>query len=373
MGSHVAILRCEDYEREKVFKAVHGVLGLLGGIDRFVHKGQKVLLKPNMLSAKEPERGITTHPIILEAIIHEVRSVGGEVWIGDSPSGAIKGIQRCWDNTGYQTLADRTGVKLINFEKDGTVVREVNGRRYHLARSVFEADVVINLPKFKTHGFTLYTGAIKNLFGTIPGFQKAVLHKHHPHPRDFSRVLVDVYSFVQARLHLMDGILGMEGNGPATGELRNTGLLLASEDGVALDTVASHLMGFKENKIDAIRLAGERELGESRIERIDILGEALDTVRFDDFSLPSNYWVHFVPFSLVRWLGRFLWVRPRADMEKCTGCGDCVRGCPVKAIRMEGGYPVMDYHVCINCLCCNESCPEGAVIHELSWIARRLA
>jgi len=372
MDSRVAILRCEDYEKEKVFKAVHGVLGVLGGIGRFVKEGQKVLLKPNMLSAKEPERGITTHPVILEAMIEEVRSVGGDVWIGDSPSGAIKGIKRYWDNTGYSEVSERTGVKLINFEVGGTVVREVGGEKYHLARAVFEADVVINLPKFKTHGFALYTGAIKNLFGTIPGFQKATLHKLHPNSKSFSRVLVDIYSCVRARLHLMDGILGMEGNGPATGDLRNTGLILASEDGVAMDAVASHLMGFEENKIDAIRFAGERGLGETRIEHIEILGEKLDTVRFDDFSLPSNYWVNLVPQFLLRWLGRFVWVRPKADLEKCAGCGVCVRSCPVNAIQMVEGYPVTDHHICINCLCCNESCPEGAVVQQMSWIARRL-
>lgn len=372
MASRVAILRCGDYDREKIFRTVHEILGLLGGIGRFVQKGQKVLLKPNMLSAKEPERGITTHPMILEAMIREVRSVGGEVWIGDSPSGAIKGVKRYWEKTGYREVAERTGVKLINFEAGGTVVRTIDNRRYHLARAVFEADVVINLPKFKTHGFTLYTGAIKNFFGTLPGLQKATLHKLYPHPKNFSRVLVDLYSCVRSPLHLMDGVLGMEGNGPATGDLRNTGLILASEDGVALDAVASRLMGFKKDAIDAIRIAGERGLGEDHLENIEILGETLDAAGFQDFSLPSNYLIKLVPQFLVRWMGRFVWVRPHAELAKCTGCGVCVRSCPVQAIQMVDGNPVMDYHVCINCLCCNESCPEGAVVQQKSWLARRI-
>ncbi|MCJ7812948.1 DUF362 domain-containing protein, partial [bacterium] len=148
----VAILKCADYSRERVDRAVREIFELLGGIGHFVQKGQKVLLKPNMLSAKEPERGITTHPIFLETVVRQVQSAGGEVWIGDSPSGAIKGIQRYWKNTGFEDVAKRTGAKLINFEAGGTVIRETSLRKFHLARSIFEADVIINLPKFKTHG-----------------------------------------------------------------------------------------------------------------------------------------------------------------------------------------------------------------------------
>jgi uncharacterized protein (DUF362 family)/Pyruvate/2-oxoacid:ferredoxin oxidoreductase delta subunit len=372
MGAAVAICRCDEYEKDEVFKAVHSAVELLGGIGRFVRGGEKVLLKPNMLSAKEPERGITTHPFVLEAMIDEVRSAGGEVWIGDSPSGAIKGIERCWENTGYGALAERTGARLVNFEAGGTVARELGGREFHLARAVFEADVLINLPKFKTHGFTLYTGAIKNLFGTLPGFQKVAVHKLYSHPENFSRVLVDIYAAIRPRLHLMDGIVGMEGNGPSTGDLRKVGLVLASEDGVALDAVASHLMGFKQGKVDAIRIAGERGVGESRIENIDILGESLDAALLDDFKLPSNYLIKLVPQFLVRWAGQLIWVRPYADLDKCTACGVCVKNCPVQAIRMEDGHPEMDYRVCINCLCCNESCPEGAVLHQKSWLAKRV-
>ena len=370
--SRVAIIKCRNYEKERVFQSIHKAVELIGGIGRFVKSGQTVLLKPNMLSAKAPERGITTHPIVLEGMIREVRSVGGEVWIGDSPSGAIKGIKRYWENTGYRELANRTGVRLVNFEAEGTIVRDVGEARYHLAKALFEADVVINLPKFKTHGYTLYTGAIKNMYGAIPGLQKAKYHKMYSHPKNFGRILVDIYSSVRCAFHLMDGVVGMEGNGPATGQLRNTGLILTSEDGVALDAVASHLMGFREDEIDAIRLADERGLGESRLSDIEILGTALEDARFEDFRLPSNHLVRFVPQFLVRWIGKFMWVRPRADLEKCTGCASCARLCPVNAIQMVDGYPVMDYHKCINCLCCNESCPDDAVIQQMSWLARRL-
>jgi len=372
MASSVVILRCNDYDQSKVSEAIHSALEHLGGITQFVKNGQTVLLKPNMLSAKAPERAITTHPAFLEAVIDEVRSAGGEVWMGDSPSGALKGVKRCWENTGFLDLAERKKIRLINFEADGTIARQVQDRKYHFAKAVLEADVVINLPKFKTHGFTLYTGAIKNLYGTLPGFQKAQFHKCYPHPKNFSQTLVDIYKIVRPQLHLMDGILGMEGNGPATGKKRKTKLIFASVDGVALDAVASSIMGFKEGDIDAIRLAGEQELGENRLESINILGELLEDVRFDDFILPSNYLIRMIPQFLLRWLGRFVWIRPAADRTLCTGCSECAQLCPVDAIEMVNHSPVMDYKKCINCLCCNESCPESAIVQRMSWLARRL-
>jgi uncharacterized protein (DUF362 family)/Pyruvate/2-oxoacid:ferredoxin oxidoreductase delta subunit len=371
MRSSVAIFRCPDYDPERVFQAVHSALEAIGGIQKYVRPGAKVLLKPNMLSAKEPERAITTHPVFIEAMIREVRAAGGEVWIGDSPSGALKGVKRCWEKTGFFALAERTGVELVSFEAGGTVVKKVNEHTFHIAKAVFDADLVINLPKFKTHGFALYTGAVKNLFGTLPGFQKASFHKMFTHPARFGQVLAEIYGLVKPGLHVMDGILGMEGNGPATGHPRQTGLVLASADGVALDTVASAIMGFKKNEIDAVRIAGESGFGVHRLDDIDILGERLEDVRFNDFALPSNHLMKYVPDFLVRWLGSFVWVRPKAD-ERCTGCAICARGCPVEAICMQDGRPVVDYKRCINCLCCNESCPESAMIQELSWLARRV-
>ncbi len=369
----VSIIRCPDYETERVADAVHRLLDELGGIREFVRPGQKVLLKPNMLSAKAPERGITTHPSVLEAMVNEVKEAGGRVFIGDSPSGALKGVKRCWENTGFLKVAEKTGSELINFEAAGSVLREKDGRKYHIAKAVLETDVVINLPKFKTHGFTLYTGAVKNLYGTLPGFQKARFHKTLPQPGQFSRILVDLYALVRPALHVMDGILGMEGNGPATGDLRDIGLLLASPDGIALDTIASTIMGFKPREIDAIRLAAKEELGETRADHIRIPQGSLEAYKIPDFNLPSNRLMKFVPTFLVKWVGNLLWVRPRVDLSQCTGCSMCARGCPVEAIKMIDGYPEMDYHKCINCLCCNESCPDNAIYQELSWLARRMS
>lgn len=370
MNWHVSVLRCPTYDRELIFEKVHESLSFFGGIGSLVKANQKVLLKPNMLSAKGPENGITTHPLILEAMVREVQSAGAEVWIGDSPSGAIKTVKRCWENTGFLEVAEKTGARLVHFEAEGSIEKKGITRNYHIAKAVFEADVVINLPKFKTHGFALYTGAIKNLYGTLPGFQKATFHKMYPHPASFSEIIVDLYALIKPGFHLMDGILGMEGNGPSTGDLRQVGLMLASTNGIALDTIASHIMGFEEEEIDAIRIAAKRGLGPAKVSDIQVMGLELAEARIPDFNLPSNHLMKLVPTFLVRWVGKFLWVRPYADHERCTHCQLCAKGCPVGAIQMVDGYPVMDYSRCINCMCCNESCPSNAIVQKLSRLAR---
>jgi len=367
----VSIISCFDYQIDRVRLAVTQVLAPLGGISAVVAKGQRVLLKPNMLSARTPDKAVTTHPAVLEAMIEQVRSVGGIPVVGDSPSGAIKGVKRCWENTGFLDVCQRTGTELINFERAGAEPRTVGQRTYHIAKPVLEADVVINLPKMKTHGFTLYTGAIKNLYGTLPGFQKANFHKLYPNPRSFSRLLVEIYALIRPTLTLMDGITGMEGDGPATGTRRDNGLLVAAHDGVAMDAVVTHLMGFKPGEVEMIRIAGEVGVGEAELGRIDVRGVTLQSTALTGYDLPSNRLMSLIPEGLMRFMGRMIWVRPAVEKSRCVSCGICAEGCPVDAIVMKQGYPVFDYALCINCLCCNESCSEGAIKQRLSWLARR--
>ena len=369
--SRVVLSRCADYDLDRVRAKVAEILQPLGGMAAFVQSGQSVLIKPNMLSARAPEDGVTTHPAVLRAVIEQVQAAGGIPRVGDSPSGAIKGVARCWEATGFLEVCRQTGVELVHFEKAGSIGRTIGDLTYHLATPVVEADVVINLPKMKTHGFTLYTGAIKNLYGTLPGFQKANFHKLYPHPRSFSRLLVDIYGLIRPALHLVDGIIGMEGDGPATGVVRHNGLLAASADGVALDAVLCHLMGFRPGEVEMVALAGAQGLGRADLSAIQIIGEALEGLRFTDYALPSNRLMSLIPERLMRWGGKLIYVRPQVDRSRCVSCGVCAQGCPVDAIQMADGYPVFDYKKCINCLCCNESCSEGAVRQRLSWLARR--
>jgi len=366
----VVVLNCKNYDQERVNEVIHAALEYLGGIGAFVKKGQNVLLKPNMLSARDPERGVTTHPAVLEAVISEVQTTGATVRVGDSPSGAIKGLHRYWENTGFLEVCKRKNVELINFEAGGSKPCKVGSHTYHIANAVFEADVVINLPKMKTHGFTLYTGAVKNIFGTLPGFQKANFHKIFPHPAPFSQRLVEIFQCVKPVLNIMDGITAMQGNGPATGDLLEAGLVLASKDGVALDAVAAGIMGFRKDEIDVIRLAGLQGIGQANLDDIEIAG--MNEIPRIEFQLPSNHLMRMVPEWLIKLVGKLIWVRPAVTKPKCVSCAICADSCPVDAIEMKDGFPVIDYNICINCLCCNESCSDGAIYQKRSWLATKI-
>ncbi|NIM20018.1 MAG: DUF362 domain-containing protein [Candidatus Latescibacteria bacterium] len=370
----VSVSQCRSYDHEMVQVAVRSVLEPLGGMREFVKRGDTVLLKVNMLAAKSPEKAITTHPVFLKAVAHEVASAGGKIIVGDSPAGAIKGVERYWENTGIGRATAAFGGELVKFEGAGTSPIGINGRVYHLTSILDQVDCIINLPKLKTHNLTLFTGALKNCFGLLPGLQKANFHKAAPKVDRFSEILVDIFSLVKPRLHIMDAIVGLEGNGPsASGSAREIGLVLASPDAVAMDSIASRIIGFEESAIATTRIAMERGLGEGRIERVRLEGLPLSEICIPDYALPSNSLLRFVPMRLAEFVGRFYWVHPKAVAAQCDGCGICIEGCPVDCMSPDkSGVPVIDYNSCINCLGCDESCPNGAIIQEMSWLAKKL-
>jgi len=378
LPSRVAIVRAEEYDSKILRPKIKLLIDRLGGLDSFFTKGEKVLLKPNLLAARTPDRAVTTHPAVVEAIGEEFIDFGLKIAIGDSPAGAHKGVRRVFQNTGMIDVAERLGVPWINFEAAGAfTVRRPDGLVLHLTNAIRDFDKVVSVSKLKTHAYTHYTGAIKNLFGTVPGFRKTAFHKSHPLTRDFAKVIVSVYAEVGATLHIMDAIVGMEGNGPSSGNLREVGLLLASSDGVALDRVAERIIGVAKPSDSAITtLAAMRGLGEGDIDKIEVLGgELAEFILQRPFDLPSRMPQQllstFVPSWFIRELAKVIWIRPRAIDEKCIRCGFCVECCPVDAMVIEGGAaPRIDYSKCISCLCCNEVCPEKAIELVKSPIAR---
>ncbi len=368
----VSVIPCEDYDGRRLDDKIGLALDLIGGLDKFVKPGMRVLLKPNLLSAKAPERAITTHPEIVAAVARAVRKLGAEVIIGDSPGGAKRGVKRVWEITGMLAMAEREKLELVNFEATGVVKFEIQDRKYYLAKPAVEADLIISLPKLKTHVLTLMTGGVKNMFGLIPGFRKGEYHKKAPRPSEFAQIVVDILSLCPPALTIMDAILTMEGDGPSSGVPRWTKLILASSDPVAIDVVASEIIGLKPDQVPTTKIASEAGLGIGWIEALEIVGETLESARIPDFKLTSNRKMEFIPSVLSHVLGHYVWVRPAIEKKTCTKCNICASSCPTGALQDEKeSVPTFDYKDCINCWCCHELCPSGAVYVNQSWLARK--
>ncbi|MBN2226027.1 MAG: DUF362 domain-containing protein [candidate division Zixibacteria bacterium] len=372
LRSIVALASCSSYDPDILSRKISSMLDQLGGLATFIRPGMKVLIKPNLLSAKDPMRAITTHPEMVAAVARMVRDLGAEVVVGDSPGGAKRGVARVWNNTGMAAMAKRENIELVSFEASGVVEHKIDGRSYFLAKPAVEADAIISIPKLKTHVLTLMTGAIKNMFGLIPGFRKANYHKQHPKPSDFAQVVVDILSLCPPQLTIMDAILAMEGDGPSSGTPRWTNLLLASADPVALDAVAAEIIGLRPDKVPTTKIASDAGLGYGWVEAVDIVGERLADVRIHDFKLTSNRMMELLPKFLVKIIDPYVWVRPAITSSDCTKCNTCVDSCPVGALSgPKGEIPSFDYDKCINCWCCHELCPSKAVFVDQSWLARK--
>jgi uncharacterized protein (DUF362 family)/Pyruvate/2-oxoacid:ferredoxin oxidoreductase delta subunit len=329
----------------------------------------RVLVKPNLLNDAPLERAVTTHPALIRAVTELVQEAGGRVWVGDSPGGKIEDNAHVYYASGVAEVAGQVGADLIFF--DGVAWKTLSGADYYIARQVFEADLVIDLPKLKTHILTLYTGAVKNLFGTIPGKRKRELHFRAPGATDFSKILVDVLELVQPGLTIMDGVFGLEGNGPGTGGIpHHYGSLAASADPVALDAVITQAMGYRAGRVVHLTQAAERGLGVADPGTIDVAGDrvALD---FGRLRLPRTHWYMDVPSWISAPLRRTIKLRPQLDASLCIGCGRCAEVCPGRAIT-PGKLPVFDLDRCVGCLCCVEICPKGALGLHQTWLARWL-
>jgi uncharacterized protein (DUF362 family)/NAD-dependent dihydropyrimidine dehydrogenase PreA subunit len=357
----LAISRCAIYEKEQVFEAVERVVDNLGGMDRFVRPGQRVLLKPNLLTAAAPEKAVTTHPFIVEAVIRLVNQLGGKVLLGDSPGfGSLEWVLSA---CGYDYLLEKYDLKLADFT-NSLSRNQPNGKMVNkipVARVLEEVDVIINLPKLKSHALTVYTGAIKNMFGCVPGFRKGKYHLRFSRRKHFADFIVDLYSVINPDLTIMDGIVGMEGPGPRNGFPKKIGLVLACPDGVVLDQYLTQYLGLDFKKVPLIKQALERGLGLDSLSKLEVLGDIPE--RIDDFM-----WLHGPKVGGGGFWHRRLVGEPEFLIEKCTGCQTCVQVCPPKALKFEAGKIKLDRNICIKCYCCQELCPEDVIkLKQTPW------
>jgi len=362
--------RCETYDEGEVLRAVTAALDDLGGISAFVKPGEKVLLKANLLMEKRPEDATLTHPAVLKAMIEILTANGNPVTIGDSPGGPFNDsmLSRIYRTGGYAALADQTGAAL---NRNYASCSRENPRGLLLKRLTMtdmlnDHDKVISVSKLKTHGMMTYTGAVKNLFGTIPGIMKAEYHLNMPEYDNFADALIDICLAANPVLSVMDGIVGMEGHGPSAGEPRSLGVLLAGANPFALDRIACEIISLPPEKVPTLRRAIARELSGADLPDITTLGDAPQSFKVSDFAIPKPSRINpskSLPPFIQKAMSRVLQPRPHFLHDKCVGCGVCGESCPVKVISFpEKRKPKADLDGCIRCYCCQELCPVKAVV-----------
>jgi len=366
MKSTVSIVRCQSYDEKEVLEGLRQSIDLIGGIKNFVKNGDLVLLKPNLLYGKAPEKAVTTHPSIVKGMIQIVREVGGIPFIGDSPS--IGSLTRAAEKAGIKRVADENKCPLMEFDKPIFPPKGGGNFFKHLEidKRVLEADVVINLPKWKTHGMMLLTLGVKNLFGCIPGTRKALWHLKAGEDRKlFAQMLIDLYQIIQPSLTILDGIVGMEGNGPGSGDPIQLGLILTSRDPLSLDQVVCDLLRIPRKSLMTNQVAFEEGMGKDEIE---VVGERLEEIRIPRFRLPAPSQPDWdLPRFLQKALKNALTSKPVVDEEVCNACNRCLEICPPKVLSREERGLVFDYGKCIRCFCCQEVCPEGAISIKPGW------
>jgi uncharacterized protein (DUF362 family)/Pyruvate/2-oxoacid:ferredoxin oxidoreductase delta subunit len=384
-SSPVSIARCDGYDFETVRTALKEALAPLGGMQAFVKPGERIGLKPNLLLSSDPGQAIITHPAVLAAVAVEVKEAGAVPVVLESPGTGIipspKVLARLFAKAGYQEVADRhdfdlsleTGWEWLALP-DGRISKKVE-----IIKSALEVDGLINLPKFKTHAWMILSGAVKNLFGLIPGLTKVGYHGKFAQKEQFAGMLVDIAERIQPRLNIMDAVLAMEGHGPGTGgKPRRLDLLLASADGVALDAVCCGVAGFDPQAIPVLVEARQRGLWSGRVADVPVHGPSVADLALRDFLPPSKGVASTgLEIPIIGEVGRRFLThgfspRPRPQAGPCTICGSCAQACPVEAIVMDKKSRVarVDDDKCIRCYCCHEMCPHAAIELRFTGLGR---
>lgn len=375
---------CPDYEQAEV--CIRALVEQMGGMGRFVRPGERIVLKANLLRAAPPESAICTHPAVVEAVAKLVKEAGGTPVICDSPGGALHKeavLRSLYEKTGMAAAAAAAGAEL-SIDSSTRTVSLPEGkvlRQAEIITPVAEADGVIDLCKMKTHVLMSMTGAVKNLFGVIPGLSKVGYHATHPDHATFADVLLDLTGYVKPRLSLMDGILAMEGDGPgSSGTPRQAGLLLAAANPLALDTAAGAIMNLPRQDNPVLLAAERRGLTPCRMEDVELIGGTVEELRMADYKFPASTKSNLMDFlgplarPAERLCKKALSQTPRIDGAKCVGCGICAKSCPGQAIAMTapGKKARISQKACIHCYCCHELCPQKAVELHQSWLGRLL-
>jgi len=379
----VALLKCDSYDLDLVEKKIREGFDLLGGnsfIKSLIPYNSKLLLKPNMLSVENRDSIVVTSPVIFEAVIRIFKDYTSDISFGDSPG--FGDSKKAAIKIGLMEIAERYGVKFDEFKNEIHVRLDDSLliKSWNVSKAAYESDVLITLPRIKTHAMAHYTGAIKNQFGCVIGTSKASFHTRVPEAENFSKMLLDLNKVVNTSFAILDGIVAMQGNGPKSGTPYNLKTIVMGNNLPSVDSVGSYLIGYKDPlDIPALKEAYNNGYKGVLLNDIDVLGENIEYIKASDFKLAierKNF--TFGNSFLNNTLRNLITPNPSLIKEKCISCKRCSEVCPkrprVITMKEENGkvYPDFNLSNCIRCFCCQELCPVGAIEPKYSLAARAL-
>lgn len=361
--AYTAITNCFSYKSNELFDAIKMACD---NADFPNVKNKIVLLKPNVLSDAKPENSITTNPEFLRQVIKYIKQKQpSKIIVGDSPG--LPGTNFLPKNCGIFDVCLEENVEWVDFGSNYEL-EQIPGCSTSLNITSYykKADIIISLPKFKTHEFMYLTGAIKNLFGLIPGLHKSSCHLSCPSRESFAHLIGGICELVSPNFAIMDSVIGMDGPGPANGYPKPISLILASNNCAALDIAQSLLAGVDPEKLPIIQDIEKRNLIPKNL--IYTLGTPseykIQNFKAVQITNKTKFFKSLIFPFFTRGIQKFIQQReapPQFLSEKCILCGKCVKICPAKALSIKQKRVDIDTSKCIRCYCCNEVCPENAI------------
>ncbi len=361
----VYVSALDDYNIDKLVDTVNKQFSELGFT---LKKGSKVVIKPNLVIASHPDEAIITHPNVVAAVALWAKKQGANVRIAESPGGlyTTSAIKKIFSICKYTEMAKKYDIELYTeceYEKtsflDGQICKSFN-----IVKPFLEADYIIDIAKLKSHGMLTYSGAVKNMFGTVPGLMKPEFHMRYPDVTDFSTMIADLSLCVKPYISVIDAIVAMEGDGPTGGRPKHIGALISSNNCYAADVVGCALASIKYDNLPLFRGAISRKICPASIDEIDLLGDNYEKFIKKDFLMPKSKSIDFIDRlpKFIRPLGKKITTPfPKIKLTKCIGCAKCAQSCPAKTIKIINKKAIIDKSKCISCFCCHEMCPEHVI------------